>query len=370
MEKKNKEGENPQMANILTKLFGPSTKVLVKDGTFNNVEGEYNYYDYSQRTTNNGSYNFIGNTLHNVHNSGHQVICMFPSLSSSDWFTDCTLLDHGRNAPHDRSANGQVVAADARAIRQFFFFFTVVHLLHEDLNICCCIDNYAHTSSPSLLAGNMGTLQSQAPGPTQIYGSHLSTNAPQSGNHFVYVQPGDIRPMTRVEVEFVKHQMAQMHEEMTSEFPDDTFEEEETSTEMRPQSVSADLQHHLSICEPPIPQPTAQSLTIAQRTSQSFDPNPQHQVESYTQFSVLGQHNTNLNAIGVSATQAHTQVSSSSPNNVQASESARHIIIHGDHTEVDNSVHKFNLNSHIVANNVIENSFNEQEEVIGKLALL
>lgn len=119
------------MADVLTKLFGPSTKVLVKDGTFNNVEGEYNYYDYSERTTNNGSYNFIGNTFHNVHNSGHQVIRMFPSLSSSDWFTDGTLLDHGRNALHDRSANGQVLA---RAIRQFFSsFFTVVHLLHEDL---------------------------------------------------------------------------------------------------------------------------------------------------------------------------------------------------------------------------------------------
>ena len=211
----------------------------------------------------------------------------------------------------------------------------------------------------------MGALQSQAPGLAQIYGSHLSMNVPHPGNQFVYVQPGDIRPMTTVEAEFVKHQMAQMHQQMTSEFPDDTFEEEETSTVMRPQSVSAADPQHLSICEPNLPQPTTQPLTIAQHTtSQLFDPN---QVESYTQFSVLGQqHDTNLNAIGVSATQAHIQVSSSF-NTVQASESTRHIIIHGDHTEVDNSVYKFNFNSHIVANNVIENSFNDgHEEVIGK----
>jgi hypothetical protein len=78
------------MAETLEKLFGKSTRVLVKDGEFNEVQDDYHHYDNSQRITNNGSYNIIGNTIHNVGNICPQDICMFARLSSdfSNWFID------------------------------------------------------------------------------------------------------------------------------------------------------------------------------------------------------------------------------------------------------------------------------------------
>lgn len=71
-----------QMAEaIIEKLFGKNGRVLVKDGEFNNVQGNYYHYDSSQRITNHGCYNVIGNNLNNVSNHS-QVIRMFPRLSS------------------------------------------------------------------------------------------------------------------------------------------------------------------------------------------------------------------------------------------------------------------------------------------------
>ena len=64
------------MVEAIEKIFGKSSKVLVKDGEFNDVQGEFHHYDYSQRITNNGCYNIIGNTIHNVSNTYPQVICM------------------------------------------------------------------------------------------------------------------------------------------------------------------------------------------------------------------------------------------------------------------------------------------------------
>ena len=66
---------------IIEKLFGKNGRVLVKDGEFNNVQGNYYHYDSSQRITNHGCYNVIGNNLNNVSNHS-QVIRMFPRLSS------------------------------------------------------------------------------------------------------------------------------------------------------------------------------------------------------------------------------------------------------------------------------------------------
>ena len=71
-----------KMADALKNLFGESTRVLVDDGEFNEVQGEFHHYDYSQRVTNNGCYNIIGNTIHNVSNTCPTDFCMFPRLSS------------------------------------------------------------------------------------------------------------------------------------------------------------------------------------------------------------------------------------------------------------------------------------------------
>jgi hypothetical protein len=42
----------------------------------------------------------------------------------------------------------------------------------------------------------------------------------------------------------------------------------------------------------------------------------------------------------------------------------KHVTIQGNYTEVDRTVHELNFNSHIVANNIVENSFGEREEEI------
>lgn len=67
---------------MVENLFSKDTRVLVKGGEINDVQGDYHHYDYSRRITNNGSYNITGNTIHNVGNIGRQVICVFPRLSS------------------------------------------------------------------------------------------------------------------------------------------------------------------------------------------------------------------------------------------------------------------------------------------------
>lgn len=73
-----------QMGDVLEKLFGKA-KILVKDGSFNNVDGTYHHYDNSQRITNNGYFNMDDNEFYNVGNVAPQVICMFPRLSSGFW---------------------------------------------------------------------------------------------------------------------------------------------------------------------------------------------------------------------------------------------------------------------------------------------
>lgn len=45
----------------------------------------------------------------------------------------------------------------------------------------------------------------------------------------------------------------------------------------------------------------------------------------------------------------------------------KHIVIKGDYTWVDRSVHELNVNSHNVTGNVVKDSFNKKDEVIGEL---
>jgi hypothetical protein len=109
--------------------------------------------------------------------------------------------------------------------------------------------------------------------------------------------------------------MAQMSQEMDSEFcvdheeQDDTSEDESSSTK-GPPSLSADFNR----------------LTIGERVSSSPG-------------SAL--------VPGLSFTAA------------EADKNPKPIIISGDHTEVDDKFYQFNFNSNKVLNNIIENSFGE-----------
>ena len=111
---------------MVENLFDEDTRVLVNDGEFNDVQGDYHHYDYSQRITNNGCYNIIGNTIHNVSNIGRQVICVFPRLSSDfrNCFFDYTFLDldgrGSRSMHHGRVVSSSVTTVDASGISCFF----------------------------------------------------------------------------------------------------------------------------------------------------------------------------------------------------------------------------------------------------------
>jgi hypothetical protein len=60
------------MAEVLEKLFGTSAKVLVNECEINNVQGKYHHHNHSRRITNDGAYNIIGSTIHNVSNTSPQ----------------------------------------------------------------------------------------------------------------------------------------------------------------------------------------------------------------------------------------------------------------------------------------------------------
>ena len=126
--------------------------------------------------------------------------------------------------------------------------------------------------------------------------------------------------MTVTQFAFMRNQMAQMKEEMRSEFSgeqntvgpemynDDTSDDEMSDT-ARSQSISAKLNR----------------LTLEEGTSSSSR-SPNH---------------------GSSSTAGN------------ADESSRHFIISGDYTEVNDNYYQIDFDSHKVENNVIVNSFGE-----------
>lgn len=214
---------------------------------------------------------------------------------------------------HGRFASSSVVTADASGIS---CYFKVVHhqsvLIHGYL-----IDNASsryhtpHSQVPIQVPNNPNPLS---------YG-YL---APQSPGQYFYTQPGDIRQMSTGQSAFMNNEMANMTQEIESEFSgeneeqntfgadmysDDTFEDDAT----RSQSLSADFN----------------CLTIEDR----------HGVFSSRSTLTYG----------------------SSSTSVRANKNPKHIIIQGDHTEVDNNFYQSNFDSHKVKNNIIKNSFGEGE---------
>ena len=119
--------------------------------------------------------------------------------------------------------------------------------------------------------------------------------------------------MSAVQSAFMKEQMAYMMREMESEFGGD--DEEQTA---RSQSLSADFNR----------------LTIEERVSSSSG-------------------------------SALIHGSSESSTAVKGDQSSRHIIIPGDHIEVDDNIYQSDFDSHKKTNNIIENSFGEAGQEIG-----
>jgi hypothetical protein len=172
------------MVEALEKFFGKSGRVLVEDGEFNDVQGEFHHYDYSQRITNNGCYNIIGNTIHNVANIRPQVIYHDKRGSRS--------MHHGRFA----TGPGATVAASA--------------------------------SSP------YHNPQSQVPIRNNPSYNPLS---PQNPGQYFGARSGDICQMSAVQVALMNNQMAHMMQKLDSEFEGDN---EEQDTEMHNDDTSED----------------------------------------------------------------------------------------------------------------------------------
>jgi len=253
------------MVEALEQLFGNSSRVLVKDGEFNNVKGEYHYENHRQVITNDGCYNIVDNKLHNVGNKYPQVYYHETSV---------------RSTQHGRSATTQVTTFGASV-----------------------------TSSPNYPRAQVPIRNNQAAFPfgqlsRQSHGQHL-------GQH-ICVQAGDIRQMSGGQFALMNKLMAHMKQEMESEFgreDEETFDDE---TARRSQSLSVDFTR----------------LTIEASESSSSPRSPQSHGSSST----------------------------------AAGESPRYTTIEGDHTEEDNSVHQTDIDSHIVRNNTIINSFGEGEQ--------
>lgn len=321
----------------LNKLFGDSKKVLIKGGTFNNVQGNYHYNDYTQRTTNIDSYNIIGNIIENANNSRTQMIY------------------HEGNAcptPHGRSANGRVPTADASA---------------SGMN-----NNHARIESPESLSPPSRQPQARLDennSPPFSYGFPTMNSPIQHPGQSIYVQPGEVRSMRASEVAFIRHQIAQAIQELDAEFPAEYDAEEVSSEEisngMRSQSLSAGLT---------LDEPDAASSSHADGTSD--------QAARYPGLRDLAQHIANTatmsttflhgmiapitGASGMSAVRP-TPIRASSSGTIKVDKvdkGPKHVTIQGNYTEVDRTVHELNFNSHIVANNIVENSFGEREEEI------
>jgi len=162
--------------------------------------------------------------------------------------------------------------------------------------------------------------QSQIPIPNnQLSYGYLASQTP--GQHF-YARSGDIHQMSAVQFAFMNNRITHMMQKIDSVFSEDNeeqniFEPDDTSegqmsVTTRAQSLSADFNR----------------LTIEERVSSSSQ---------------------------------SVHIHGSSSTTVRADQSPRHIIIPGDHTEVDNNFYESNFDSHKVENNTIENSFGEVE---------
>ncbi|KAF8802739.1 hypothetical protein BYT27DRAFT_7215120 [Phlegmacium glaucopus] len=218
------------MAEVLDKLFSAKARVLVKDGTFNNVEGRFIHVDHSQRMTNEGCFNVSGSTFHNVHNSTRQDIHYGQGARSM------------HHTSHSTALTGQV---DGSAMNN-----------HAPIDSAELVHTPVRSNRPPLLHGSP------------------SMSAQFPGQH-AYVQCGDIRSMSAGVKAFMDHQMRQMLQEMESEFGADNGDQD------------------------------ASNMTV-ERVYQPKDVT----------------------------------------------------VIQGNHREVDNSAYEFNFNSHRVANNAVEDSFN------------
>jgi hypothetical protein len=201
------------MAEVIIKMFGNSTRVLVKDGEFNDVEGEYQHFDFSQHITNRGCHNIMGNILYNVGNTCPQVIY------------------HG----------------GARSM---------------------------HYATSALVAtGGAGAIDNHAPSPSRS--QVLNSSFPRSLAQYICAQPGDIRQMSAGESAFMENQMAEMMQEMDSEcgddeeqiavgpemYDDDDTSDEEMSSTTWSQSLSANF-NRLTIEERVYSSPRSRSAFI------------------------------------------------------------------------------------------------------------
>ena len=147
----------------------------------------------------------------------------------------------------------------------------------------------------------------------------------QSPGQYFNAQSGDVRQMSAVQSASMNNEIANVMQEINSEFSRDNEEQNTFGPDMysddtpeddatRSQSLSADFN----------------CLTIEER----------HGIFSSTRSAFI---------YGSSSTA------------VRADKNPKHIIIQGDHTEVDNNFYQSDFDSHKVKNNIIENSFGEGE---------
>jgi hypothetical protein len=156
----------------------------------------------------------------------------------------------------------------------------------------------------------------------QLSYGYLASQSP--GQHF-YAQSGDIHQMPAAQFAFMNNQMAHMMQKMDSVFSEDNEEQNIFEPEMYNDDTS---EGHISV------------TTRSQSLSASLN---RLTIEEHVSSS------------------RSVLTHGSSSTTVRADQRPRHIIIPGDHTEVDNNFYESNFDSHKVENNIIGNSFREVE---------
>ena len=158
---------------------------------------------------------------------------------------------------------------------------------------------------------------------------------PQRPGRNLYTQGVDMRPMTPAERAHMHNEMLQMKQEMDAEFCDEEEEQNAAGPEMYNDDTPED--------------------EMPQSLSSDF-------------------HRLTISGERVSASPRSALIQGPSPNAVQANRSPRYTnITHitGNYTEVDDRLYQYDINSHCVRNNVIENSFGEGiQEVLGGRQML
>jgi len=189
-------------------------------------------------------------------------------------------------------------------------------------------------------------------------GMSFPMNNPSQFLFNTYARPGEAYPMGP-------------SEELDIELPDDDGTEEVSTEEIRingrPQSLAAGLER-LTLSDERVSQPnTSSSHTDAMSDQAILYPglrDIRQRLVNATSMATHLLHGTTPPTTGGMSAMSPAPIRASSSSAAKVDKGPKYVTIRGNYTQVDRSVHELNINSHMVTDNIIKDSFNEREEII------